>query len=222
MAACGIVTLPKKIPTMSQKLKQIASKENVDDFQEHVHRNVEEQLAPLEREVNQPDTLLRIESTAGALLEQQMRTRGPSTQKIKLMEPECFKDKPYSNTLQWLDCMEPYMTVGQVVDEKKIQVAWTYLTLLVAPHSQTMANEIEVVGQNNRLWKNKFMPSDDSGLWECYFQTCGPQQIVKYDTKGSMKAHAIEFQLLCAQITNSILKVDDKINCFICGLKPEI
>ena len=37
-----------------------------------------------------------------------------------------------------------------------------------------------------------------------------------------MEAYATEFQLLCAQITNLELSVDDKIDLFVRGLKPEI
>jgi hypothetical protein len=50
--------------------------------------------------------------------------------------------------------MERYLTAGQVAEEEKIQVAWTYLGTRVTQHWQTLAKELEASGQNNRLWKN--------------------------------------------------------------------
>ena len=38
------------------------------------------------------------------------------------MEPERFKDNPRSNILLWLDCMERYLTTGQIAEEEKILV----------------------------------------------------------------------------------------------------
>ena len=36
--------------------------------------------------------------------------------------------------LQWLDCIERYLTASQVAEEEKIEVAWTYLTPRMAQH----------------------------------------------------------------------------------------
>ena len=120
----------------------MASVEPVDELQERVARCVEERLGPILREVNQLDDLLSTETIERTLLGEQLlalrtqggNAQGASTQRIKLMEPERFKDKPGSNILQWLDCMERYLTAGQVAEDEKIQVAWTYLEQRVAQH----------------------------------------------------------------------------------------
>ena len=108
------------------------------------------------------DDLLSTETIERILLGEQLlalRTQGGnahgvSTKRIKLMEPERFKDKLGSNILQWLDCMECYLTADEVVEEEKIQVAWTYLELCVVQHWQTLAKELEATRQDNHLWKN--------------------------------------------------------------------
>ena len=56
------------------------------------------------------------------------------------------------------------MTAGQVAEEEKIQVAWTYLEPRVAQHWQTLAKELEATGQDNHLWKN---------LRQILIQACG-------------------------------------------------
>ena len=78
------------------------------------------------------------------------------------MEPGRFKNKPGSNILQWLECMERYLTAGQVAEEEHIQVTSTYLEPRVAQHWQ--AKELEATGQDNCLWKN---------LRQILIQACG-------------------------------------------------
>ena len=123
----------------------MASVDSVDELQERVARYVDERLGPILREVNRSDDLLNIQTVERTLLEKQLldlRTQGGNvhgalTQRIKLMEPERFKHKSGSNILQWLDNMERYFTAGQVTEEEKIQVAWTYLEPRVAQHWQS-------------------------------------------------------------------------------------
>ena len=111
----------------------MASVESVDELQERVARCVDERLGPILQEVNRLNDLLNTEAVERTLLEEQLlalRTQGgnahgASTQRIKLMKLERFRDKPGSNILQWLDCMERYLTACQVAEEEKIQVAWT-------------------------------------------------------------------------------------------------
>ena len=140
----------------------MASVEPVDEFQERVARYIYEKLGHILREVKRLDDLLNTETIEWTLLGEQLlalrtqggNAQGASTQHIKLMEPERFKDKPGSNILQWLDCMERYLIVGQDIEEETVQVAWTYLKPRVAQHWQTLAKELEATMQDNRLWKN--------------------------------------------------------------------
>ena len=70
------------------------------------------------------------------------------------MEAERFKDKPGCNILQWLDCMERYLTAGQVAEEEKIKVAWTYPRPRVAQYRQTLARELEALDKITVCGKN--------------------------------------------------------------------
>jgi hypothetical protein len=207
----------------------MASVEPVDELQERVARCVEERLGPILREVNRLDDLLSTETIERTLLGEQLlalrtqggNAQGASTQRIKLMEPERFKDKPGSNILQWLDCMERYLTAGQVAEEEKIQVAWTYLEPRVAQHWQTLAKELEASGQDNRLWKN-FRQTLIRAYGNVLPEQVARNKLWNLTQKGSVEAYATEFQLLCAQIINLELSVGDKIDRFVRGLKPEI
>lgn len=60
-----------------------------------------------------------------ALISQGRNAQRASIQRIKLMEPKRFEDKPRSNILQWLECMERYLTTGQVTKEEKLHIVWT-------------------------------------------------------------------------------------------------
>ena len=207
----------------------MASVEHVDELQERVARYIDEKLDHILQEINRLDDLLSTEIIERTLLEEQLlalRTQGgsaqgASTQRIKLMEPERFKDKPGSNILKWLDCMERYLIAGQVVEEETVEVAWTYLKPRVAQYWQTLAKELEATMQDNRLWKNFHQT-----LIRAYGNVL-PEQVVRnklwnLTQKGSVEAYATEFQLLCAQITNLELSVGDKIDRFVRGLKLEI
>jgi hypothetical protein len=85
----------------------MASVEPVDELQDRVAKYVDERLGPILREVNRLDDLLSTETIERTLLEEQLfalrtqggNAQGASTQRIKLMEPERFKDKPGSNIL---------------------------------------------------------------------------------------------------------------------------
>ena len=137
----------------------MTSVESVDELQKWVVRYVDERLGHILREVNRLDDLFNIETIERTLLEEQLlalRTQGGNaqgayTQHFKLMKPERFKDKPGSNILQWLDCMERYLTAGQVAEEEKTQVAWTYLKPWVTQHWQILAKELEAPWQDNCL-----------------------------------------------------------------------
>ena len=79
----------------------MASVEYVDEFQERVAKYVDERLDHILREVNRLDDLLSTETIERTLLEKKLlvlrtqggNVQGASTQRIKLMEPERFKDK---------------------------------------------------------------------------------------------------------------------------------
>ena len=75
-----------------------------------------------------------------ALRTQGGNAQGTSTQRIKLMEPERFKDKLGSNILQWLDCIERYLTAGQVAEEEKNP---SYLDLPRATRGPILANSCQ-------------------------------------------------------------------------------
>ena len=86
----------------------MASVKPIDELQEWVARYVlDERLGPILREVNWLDDLLSNETIERTLLGEQLlalRTQGgniqgASTQRIKLMEPKRFKNKPGSNIL---------------------------------------------------------------------------------------------------------------------------
>ena len=103
-----------------QNLEQMASIEVVDELHEWVARYVDERLGPIVQQVNRSDKLLGNETIKRTLLEEQLHAlrtqggnaQGASSQRIKLMESERFKDKPGSNILQWLDYMKRYLTIS--------------------------------------------------------------------------------------------------------------
>ena len=122
---------------------------------------MDERLGPILQEVNRLDDLFNIETVERTLLEEQLlalktqggNAQGASIQRIKLMEPEHFKDKPGSNILQWLDYMECYLTAGQVAEEKKSKLleltssrAWPTIGK-VLPKSLRLSGKITICGK---------------------------------------------------------------------------
>ena len=90
-----------------QDLEQMASVEPVDKLQERVARDVDKRLGLILREVKLLNNLPSVETIERTLLGEQLlalrtqggNAQGASTQRIKLMEPERFKDKSGSNIL---------------------------------------------------------------------------------------------------------------------------
>ena len=158
----GVEFFIKTFSIKLQILEQIASVEPVDELQERVARYVDERLGLILGEVNRLDDLFSTKTIERTLLGEQLlalrtqggNTQGASIQRIKLIEPERFKDKAGFNILQWLDCMKRYLTTGQVAEEEKIQIARTYLEPRMAQHWQTLAKELEATGHDDRLWKH--------------------------------------------------------------------
>jgi len=116
--------------------------------------------------------------------------------------------------------MECYLTVGQVDEEEKIQIAWTYLEPRVAQHWQTFAKELEAAGQDIRLWKN-FRQTLIRAYGNVFPEQVARNKLWNLTQKGSVEAYATEFQFLCAQISNLELSVGDKIDCFVCRIKTK-
>jgi hypothetical protein len=98
----------------------MASVEPVDELQEWVARCVEERLGPILREVNRLNDLLNTETIKRTLLGEQLlalrtqggNAQGTSTQRIKLMEPERFGDKPGSNIFTVIRLYEALLDRG--------------------------------------------------------------------------------------------------------------
>lgn len=106
----------------------MASVEPVLELQKWVARYVDEILNPSLREVNQLSSLHGSETIKQTILNEQLRVLRTqngnalraSTQHIKYMELKRFKDELRSNILQWLDCMDRYLTTNQIVEEELI------------------------------------------------------------------------------------------------------
>ena len=100
----------------------MASAEFIDELQEWVARYAEERLGIILREVNGFNNCFGNDYWADFIRRKIGCLENARWECIKLMEPERFKDNPRSNILLWLDCMERYLTTGQIAEEEKILV----------------------------------------------------------------------------------------------------